>query len=152
MEPMDRLNDLIAAGRREWSDDLEAVAGILGAAGVWDNAVGRRRQFARDLLRRGVSPCDVLTWAMHGLTRGNGAGWLVRALEADPETIWKARSKKARQRIAGNVNHIRTGQVASIVASVLERMAQRLNAGEVEGKKASGADGDKHVASRRKLA
>lgn len=124
---MERLDDLIAAGRREWSDALEAVAGILGAAGVWDRAIGKRRQFARDLVRRGVTPSDVLTWAMHGLTRGHGSGWLVRALEADPETIWKARSKGARQQIAGEVNHIRTSQVGSLVHDVLEAMAQRFN-------------------------
>lgn len=122
---MERLDDLIAAGRREWSDALEGVAGILGAAGIWDRAIGKRRQFARDLVRRGVTPSDVLTWAMHGLTRGHGPGWLVRALEQDPETIWKVRSKGAREQIAGEVNHLRTSQVASLVRDVLEAAAAR---------------------------
>lgn len=123
--PMRDLRQLLAAGRREWSDDLEAVSGILGAAGVWDRAVGKRRQFARALLRRKVTPCDVLTWAVHAMQHGHDAGWLVRALEADPEVVFKARGRGAQPMIAGTVNHLRSGQVSSLVQQVLDAMHQR---------------------------
>ena len=122
---VEQLDDLLAAGRREWSDDVEAVSGILGAAGVWDRATTRRRLFARQLVRRKVTPSDVLTWALHGLSTGHSAGWLVRALEADPETIWKARSKGAREKVAGEVNWIRKGQADALVSNLIEAMAVR---------------------------
>jgi hypothetical protein len=119
------VEQVLTAGRREWSDELEAVSGILGAAGVWDQATARRRVFARDLVRRKVTASDVLTWALHGLGTGHGPGWLVRALEADPETIWKARSKGAREKVAGEVNWIRKGLADALVLNVIDAMAVR---------------------------
>lgn len=129
VEPEQVVEQLLAAGRREWSDELEAVSGILGAAGVWDVATARRRVFARQLVSRKVTASDVLTWALHGLTTGHGPGWLVRALEADPETIWKARSKGAREKVAGAVNWIRKRQADALVMQVLDSMAARFGGG-----------------------
>lgn len=115
---MDVVEQVRAAGAREWSDELEAVSAILGAAGVWEKATARRRLFARQLVLRKVTGSDVLTWALHGLRLGHGPGWLVRALELDPETIWRARSKGAIEQVAGTVNWIRRQQVADLVAKV----------------------------------
>lgn len=99
------------AGARAWSDDVEAIAGILGAAGVLDRAVGARRSLARDLAKRSASASDVLTWVSFHLGRGRGPGWMLQALRANPEHVWLARSSGARELLAGPTNHVRLHQI-----------------------------------------
>lgn len=109
---------VVTAAAREWSDDLEAVSGVLGAAGVLDAATAARRAMSRDLVRRKATATDVATWAVHHLQLGRGAGWLLQALRANPEAVWRARGLGAREVVVGAVHHLRAAQVVALVERI----------------------------------
>lgn len=125
---MERMANVRAAGAREWSDDVEAVSGMLGAADVLDRATGARRQLARSIVRAGWSPSDVLTWLVHWIGRGKGAGWLCVVLRRDPAAIGKCLCKRrgvggAVPQLAGHVDVERQRQVHELVAVAAARSA-----------------------------
>jgi hypothetical protein len=110
-----------AAALRRWSDETEAVAGLLGAAGVLGNATAQRRALARDLVRRKATASDVLAWLR--LHHHRGAGWLLAGLRADPEAVWKARSSGAPEATAGPVDKPRVDAITGLLGKIVARAA-----------------------------
>lgn len=113
----DRVRAVLDAGAREWSDELEAISGLLGAAGILDLAIAQRRSLARQLVRRKASSDDVLSWLVQHLRRGRGAGWLLNGLRKDPEAIWKERASRE-QLVCGTINDARQAQLHALIGDL----------------------------------
>lgn len=113
-DPLERLRDV---ARRSWTDELEAISAVLGAAGVLDKSLAMRRMLARDLVRRRATGDDVLTWVVHHIKNKRGAGWLLQALRRDPEAVWKQR-EQMQTLTCGVVDQVQRNHVFSIIESL----------------------------------
>jgi hypothetical protein len=123
-------DDLRRASAREWTDEVEAVAGLLGAAGVLRKATAQRRRLARELVRRKGTASDVLAWLVHGLNSRRGAGWLTRAILSDPEVVWKARGQGAPELVAGPIDAKEKARIDALVAGVVKARGVAATVGE----------------------
>jgi len=113
------VQDIERAGARAWTDELEAVAGLLGAAGVLVQATAQRRVLARDLVNRGARSSQVLTCLLHHVRDGRSAAWICGGLRRDPEFVWKLpTSTWNAQSVAGPV-----APMAAKVAAMVNKLA-----------------------------
>lgn len=114
------------AGARAWTDDLEAIDGLLAAAGVLEQARAQRRVLAVGLARRGARGGQVLTCLLHHVHAGRTVAWIAAGLLAAPEFIWTLPAAAwASQREVGVVDNRVVGDVAQLVREVAGARASR---------------------------